>query len=165
MRLVSAVLLYRGLRGRRKRRQRHNRQRLTEQPLNIPQQRPLIGRYERNCSPTSTGPRGAADSVNVVFRDVGQFVVDDVRQLFDIETTSGNLSRNQGHDFIRLEVRESAHTRCLTLVAVNGSRGNSASLQLLREAVCSVLRAGEHQDLVPVVLPDQVRQQMALLVL
>jgi hypothetical protein len=129
---VSAVLLHRGLGRRRKRRQRLNWQRATEQPLNIPQQRPLIGRYERNRSPSTAGTRSAADSVNVVFRNIGQFVVDDVRQLFDVETASGHFSRNQGHDLVRFEVRQGANPCCLTLIAVNGSRANSASLQLLR---------------------------------
>ncbi len=103
--------------------------------------------------------------MNVVLRHVGQLVVDDVRQLFDIESARRDFRSDQSNDLVVLEVGQRPYAGTLTLVAVNGGRADAAAFQLLREAVRAVLGAGEHQHLVPVPLFDQMRQQMPLVLL
>jgi hypothetical protein len=88
-----------------------------------------------------------------------------VGQLLDIESPRGDFGRHQRRDLVLLEIRERTHAGALTLVAVNGSRQDATAFQLLGQAVGTVLGTRKHQHLMPVTLIDQVRQQMALLLL
>src|SRR5690349_21280625 len=62
---------------------------LAGQALDGGQQRPVVRAYQRDCLTRRAGTAGAADAVHVVFGDVGQIVIDDVRQLFDVEAARG----------------------------------------------------------------------------
>src|SRR3989344_8704616 len=63
---------------------------------------------------------GAADAVDVVVVSGRQVVVDDARNVGDVETAGGHVGRHQHFDAFLLEVGESAQTGALVLVAVNG---------------------------------------------
>ena len=64
------------------------------------------------------GTAGAANAVHVVFADVGDFVIDDMRQLVDVNATGCNVSGHQNTYIATLEPCQSLRTGCLTLVAV-----------------------------------------------
>ena len=101
--------------------------------------------------------------MDVVLRHIGQFVVDHLRQLLDIEPARGNLGGHQCGDLSALEHVERFHARRLALVAVDGRRLNAGPLQLLRQAIGAMLGAGEDQYLPPLAFLDQMHQQMTLL--
>src|SRR5690606_20987385 len=70
---------------------------------------------------TFTGTTGTANTVHIVFRHVGQFKVDHLRQLFDVQAAGGNVSGDQHAYFTGLEVSQGTGTGTLGLVAVNRS--------------------------------------------
>ena len=51
--------------------------------------------------PVEPARRGAADAVHVVLRHVRQLVVDDVRQLLDVEAARGDVGGDQRDDAVR----------------------------------------------------------------
>ena len=48
--------------------------------------------------------RRAADAMHIVFRDVRELVVDDVRQLLDVEAARRDFGRHQRRDAVFLEI-------------------------------------------------------------
>ena len=102
--------------------------------------------------------------MHVIFGHIGQLKVHHVRQLVDVDAARGNVGRHQHLQFASLELAQGTGAGTLALVAVDGHGGDAFLLQELHQAVGAVLHAREHQHLVPVVLLDQVRQQILLLV-
>ena len=105
------------------------------------------------------GAARAANAVNVVFTDVRDFVVDDVRQLVDVDAACGNVSRHQRTDVAVFKALQGLGAGGLALVAVQGHRGNPGFGQMLGHVVGAEFGAREHQHLAPVVLVDDVREQ------
>ena len=103
--------------------------------------------------------------MHIVFRYVGQFEIDHVRQLVDVQTARGNIGRDQHAQRVALEIGQRAGARVLALVAVDGGSGDALLVQLFGQPVGTVLGAGEYQHLGPFTLIDQVSQQVALLLL
>src|SRR5215831_337337 len=135
---------------------------MPQELLDVPQQRCLIRRYQRDRRSRVAGTRGAPDAMHVVLGNVGQLEVHHVRQLADVEATRGNLGRDEGRETVLPEVAQGAHARALALVAVDRGGGNPGALQLLREAVGGVLGTGEHQHLLPAAALDEVSEQVPL---
>ncbi len=63
--------------------------------------------------------------MDIVFRHIGQFVVDHLRQLLDIEPASRDLGGHQRGDLSALEHVQRFHPCRLALVAVDGRRLNA----------------------------------------
>src|SRR5580692_4419813 len=120
-----------------------------EYPFDVPQQPRFVARYQRDGFAGGAGPAGAADPVHVVFRHVGQFVVDDLRQLLDVEPASRHFGGYQGGDLSALEHVERLDPRGLALVAVDGRRLNARAFELLGQSIRAVLGAREDQHLPP----------------
>src|SRR5690606_10081092 len=64
----------------------------------------LVRGHQGNGFTTASGPAGAADAVYVVFFDIGQLEVDDMRQLVDIQAAGGDVGRHQDTNLVGLEV-------------------------------------------------------------
>ena len=103
--------------------------------------------------------------MHIVLRHVRQFVVHDVRELFNVEPTRGNLGRHQRRDLVVLEIGQRTHARTLALVAMDRGGADTVGFQLLRESVGPVLGTREDQHLVPVTVADEVREQVPLVIL
>ena len=97
--------------------------------------------------------------MNVVFADVGDFVVHDMWQFVDIDTACCNIGRHQGADVTTLETCQRLCARCLAFVAVQGHGVDAALSQVFGHIVGTKLGSGEHQHLAPVVFVDDVREQ------
>ena len=67
-----------------------------QQALDVAQQLVLVHADQRERFTGCRRAAGTADTVNVIFRHVRQLVVDDVRQLFDIQPTRRDIRRH--HD-------------------------------------------------------------------
>ncbi len=117
---------------------------------------------KRDGQPGRAGPAGPPDAMDVVGGDHRQLVVHDVRQLVDVEAARGDLGGDQDGRPAGLEVGQGAHALSLAAVAVDGRGADALALELLGEAVGTVLGAGEHERLVDDAGLDQVRQQLAL---
>ena len=90
-----------------------------EQALDIAQQLVFIDADQRYGMTFLTGSCRAPDTMHVVFRDVGQLVIDDVWQPIDVETARSDVGRDQHPDHAGLEIGERTGPRGLRLVAVN----------------------------------------------
>ena len=102
---------------------------------------------------------GAADAVHIVFADVGDFVVDDVRQLIDIDTARGDVGSDQGAHITAFETGQRLRARRLAFITVQGHGADAILFQKLGHVIGTELGAREHQHLAPVLLVDDVRQQ------
>ncbi len=142
-----------------------HRNRLLEQLFDFVEQSFLVGGDEGDGEPGRAGASGASDAVDVVLGHVRQLVVDDQRQVVDVESARGDVGRDQHLQLAFLERVERLHPRDLALVAVDRRRGQAIALELAREARGAVLGAHEAQHLVQVAGLHQVHEQRALGVL
>jgi hypothetical protein len=58
--------------------------------------------------------------MHVIFRDVGQLEVHDLRQLINIETASGDIGGDQHGNFALFKVIQGTGARSLAFIAMNG---------------------------------------------
>src|SRR5215468_8141744 len=135
---------------------------MPQELLDVPQQRCLIRRYQRDRRSRVAGTRGAPDTVHIVLGNVRQLEVHHVWQLADVEATRCNLRGDEGRDTVLPEVAQGTRARVLALVAVDRGGGNPGALQLLRQAVGGVLGTGEHQHLLPAAAFDEMPEQVPL---
>src|SRR5437879_13904766 len=64
-----------------------------ELALELKELRALFPKEKRGGYTAFTGAASAADAVNEIFRDVRQVIVDDVRDVLDVDTASGDVDR------------------------------------------------------------------------
>src|SRR5665213_1886162 len=126
----------------------------------------LLGRIdERNRFSARARAAGTADAMHVVFRNVRHFVIDDQRQVVDVEAARGDVGGDQHLQLAVLELLQSFEPRLLRLVAVDRRGGEAILLELAREPRRAMLGAHEAQHLPDVARLDDVHQQRALRVL
>jgi len=65
---------------------------------------PLVGANEGNRLAPGSGASRAPDAVDVVLGDVGEVEVDHVREQFDVEPPSGDVSGDKNPDPVCFEV-------------------------------------------------------------
>ena len=102
------------------------------------------------------------DAVHVVFGDVRDFVVDDVRQVIDVDAACCDVGGDQCADVTGLEARQRLRTGALALVAVQCHGGDAILGQVVGHVVGAELGACEHQNLAPVVVANDVQQHFLL---
>ncbi len=102
---------------------------------------------------------GAANAVHIVFADVGNVVIDHVRQVVDVNAACRNVGGHQGAHFATFEASQCLGAGRLAFVAVQGHGVDAVLAQKLGHVVGPELGAGEHQHLAPAVLVDDVHQQ------
>ena len=100
--------------------------------------------------------------MHVIFRYVGQFVVDHVGQLFDIEATGGNISGHKYTDLALFKVAKSPGACILGFVSVDRIGNQAVALELLADPVGSMLGTGKDQYLSPVVRANHVGEELQL---
>jgi len=79
----------------------------------------LIGADQGHGFTFGTGTGSAANAVHIIFRHIGQIVVDHMRQLVNVDTTGRNIGRYQ---YLQLAIFELVQHFCalgLTFVAVD----------------------------------------------
>ncbi len=119
----------------------------------------LVRRYQRSGFTTASGAAGAADAVHIVFLDIGQLEVDHMRQLVDVQAAGGDIGGHQDAHLVGLEVGQGLGAGILALVAVDRGSRQAVLLQVLGQAIGTVLGTGEDQHLLPGTLGDQVGEQ------
>src|SRR2546430_8597294 len=122
----------------------------------------LLGANERDRLTARSGPTGATDAMNVIFRHAGELEIHDVRQVFDIKPARGDVGRHQHADLSRLEIGERLEAFRLALVAVDGGGMNAVAVELVCEPIGADARRSEDQYLTQIARLHQVREQLAL---
>ena len=92
-------------------------------------------------------PAGPADAVDIVLVAVRHAVVDDMGDVFDIDTTGSDVGRDQDFDLVRLELIEGALALALALAAVDGVGIEAASDEFVAEAFDAALGLVEDDSL------------------
>src|SRR4051812_28170975 len=115
-----------------------------------------LGADQGDHRAVGTGATGAARAVDVVLLVRGRVEVDDAADGIDVDAAGGDVGGDERLCLTAREVRERTLALALAAVAVDGDGGDAGSMELLREPVGAVLRAGEH-DGWPVTLDDARR--------
>src|SRR5579859_7811941 len=113
--------------------------------LELKELRALFPKEKRGGGAALTGAAGAADTMDKVFGDVGQIVVDDVRDVLDVDAASGNVSGHEHAILPALEPREGGSTLRLRAVAVNHGGVDALTVQVLGDAFGAALGARENK--------------------
>ena len=143
----------------------HHRHGAAHQLLNVAEQGLLPKVAEGDGSPLPARPAGAADAVDVGLRHLGEVVVEHVGELLDVQPPGGDVGGHQALDLPGLEVGQGLLPGGLALVAVDGGGGNTRLGQIPGHLVGPVLGAGEHQGVFHIQLPEQMGEQLGLVVL
>ena len=94
--------------------------------------------------------------MDIVLGYVGQFEIDDLWQLVDVQAARGNVCRHEDRDLALLEAFEGAGTSGLALVSMDGRSRESVLDEFFGESVGAMLGSGEHQHLVPPAFANDV---------
>jgi hypothetical protein len=96
---------------------------------------------------------------------VGQVIIEDMRDVVNIETARRDIGGNQHFDLVGAETPEHAFTRVLVEVAVNGFGREAAHHQFIGEGGGLGAGAGEDQRAMDRFDLEDTRQGIGLLVL
>jgi hypothetical protein len=108
-----------------------------------------------------TGARRSPDAVNIVFGNVRQLEVDDVRYTFHIDPSRGNVGRDEDPPVAGAKAGECTLALGLRLVSMNGDRLHTGRAQMPHDPVRTVLCAGEHEHAFKCRITQQCRQRIA----
>ena len=133
-----------------------------DQPLDVAQERRFLVIAERDRYALGAGARGAADAVDVAFRNVRQIVIDHVADAVHVDAAGGDVGGDQDAQGPGTEVGEHALALVLRLVAVDRLGGVSGVLQAAHHLVGAVLGAREHQYALDRFALEQLDQQRRL---
>src|SRR6185312_13636508 len=116
-----------------------DRERPARQPLDIAQQRPLLGAAKGERDAGAAGTRGAADAVDVALRHVRQVEIDDMGNAIDVDAAGGDIGVDQHAHPAVAEALERPLPRILRLVAVDRRGFDAAAGEIVGNAVGAVL--------------------------
>ena len=122
------------------------------------------GTSQRQGNAQFAGASGTAGTVHVIFRDMRQFVVDDIGQVINVETAGGDVGRDQNGDAAFLESFQGFDAVELALVAMNGIGVDAGALQFTCQPGASLFGTDENDALADVAGFEQFDQQTALAV-
>src|SRR5262245_46723955 len=122
-----------------------DRDRAPDQALDVPYEFAFLGGTQGDRDPGRTGARRAADAVHVGLGHVRDLVVDDVRDVVDVDAAGRDVGRHQHADPAGAEAAHALLTVRLRLVPVDGLGGDAVLHESARHAVAAALRAGEDQ--------------------
>ena len=112
--------------------------------LDILEERTLIGCTQGNRPTFTARTRGAPDAVDILFRHVGQLVIEHMAHGRNVQAARGDVGGHQHAQFTGTERRKCLCALRLAAVAMDGARINLVRCQLAYDAVRAVLGAGEH---------------------
>lgn len=117
---------------------------------------------ERSRNTSVTRTTGTTDTVNVVIDVGGKIVVDDVHDVWDIETTSGHGSGDHDRSAPLTESVKRGFTFALGTIAVNGSSGEVVREQEVGQHVRHTLRLNENEGETRVLGAEKIKKDGTL---
>jgi hypothetical protein len=99
--------------------------------------------------------------VNIVFGNVRQLEVDDVRYAFHIDPARGNVGSDEDPAAAGAKSGERTLALGLRLVSMNGDSLDTGRAQMSHNPVRTVLCAGEHEHAFKCRITQQCRQSVA----
>ena len=117
---------------------------------------------ERDGHTRRPGPASTADAVQVGLLVVGALVVDDVRDVVDVDAARGDVGGHEDIDLAGAEGAQGLLTGSLAEVAVDGADREPPLGELVACLLGAALRAGEHHDELAVLGLQDAGQQLDL---
>ena len=145
--------------------QDHARDRLAEEALDGRQVLRLLGRHQREGVAQRVDAARATDAVHVVLGRVRHVVVDDVRDVGDVDAARGDVGRHQHLHLAAAQVGQRALALSLRAVAVQRRDRVAEAIELAGQAVGAVLGAREHDHAAHAGHAQQLVEQRRLQVL
>src|SRR5665647_1620507 len=133
-----------------------------DQPFDIAQEGAFLVIAERDRHAIGAGARGAADAVDVAFRDVRQIVIEHVADAVDVDAAGGNVGGDQSAQLAVTEGGEHALALVLRLVAVDRLGAEAGLLQMADALVGAMLGAGKHQHAIGGLGLERLDQKVVL---
>ena len=130
-----------------------------EQFFDIRQVLHFIRAHQRDRLARRTGTAGATDAVDVIFRCIGQFIVNHKRQLINIEAARGDFGGNQDFHFALFEFIERLGAFKLRTITVDGGGGKAVADQFAGKVIGIDFAACKNQHLLHIAGFNQVCQQ------
>ena len=115
---------------------------------------------QRDCYAGRTSARRSADTVNIVFGNVRQLEIDDVRYAFHIYPPRGNVGSDEDPAAAGAKAGECPLALGLRFVSMNGDRLDTGRAQMSHDPVRTVLCAGEHEHAFKCRITQQCRQSI-----
>ncbi len=91
-------------------------------------------------------PRCTANPVNILLGHIGYFIVENMGDTFNINTTGSNIGRNENFDSAVPKSGQCTLALTLGFIAMYGHGGNAHFGKTFYHAVGTVFRAREHQS-------------------
>ncbi len=104
-------------------RQFHTAKLLLSRILNGMKQALFARRYKQDCCTTATSATGTADTVHIGLGIVGNIVVQNMANAYNVDTTSGYISGNNNIEFAIFQALNSAFAQLLIHVAIQSGGG------------------------------------------
>ena len=118
--------------------------------------------HQRQCHAGGAGTAGTADAVHVVLGRMRQIVVDDGRQLGNVQATGRHVGGHQHLDLAGLEAVQRLQALLLGLVAVDGLGQEAFLLQMAGQTAGTDLGVGEDDDLFDAALTNERPHRVTL---
>jgi len=108
------------------------------------------------------GPGSATDAVHVGLRFVRDIKVDDVADVLDVDTASGDVGRHEHAKLPRPKRLEGVHALTLAAVPVDDARLNPAAIELAAEVIGPVFGSREDEDARHRLVLQEVEEEVRL---
>src|SRR5690606_14847049 len=113
--------------------------------LNAAQHVPLARRHEQDGNTGSAGPASTTDTVHIGFGVIGNIVVYDMADPLYVDTTGGNVGRDNNVQLAVLKPINRPLTQLLVHIAVKGGSGKAPRFQFFGQ-LCSRLFGSSEYD-------------------
>jgi hypothetical protein len=121
------------------------RNRLPGQTLDVPKLLAFIQIAKRDGDPLGPGACRATYAMDIAFRHVREFIIDDVRYQIDVNAARGNVGRNQRPDSRGAKGRERLLALRLALVAMDSGDADAGGDKMIGDTIGPAFGAREHQ--------------------
>ena len=135
--------------------------RMPQQSLDGLQRPEVFRRHETRGRPDGFHPRRAADSMHIVFRNIGQVIVDHMTDIGDIEPSGRDIRGHQNPESPPTKSFERVSPLGQTPASMQHRHSMSAPIQGFSQPVGTVFRSGKHQHGFPFFL-KQREQELCL---
>jgi hypothetical protein len=125
----------------------------------------LISRDKRNRVTCGSRPAGAADAMNIVFRNYGHIEINDVRNSLDIYAACSDIGRYHNLEFVLFKAIHCPAALALSSAGVYRDRFNACPLEAMINPVGAVLCTGKNKDAVHPAFLEHVQQDIHFLFL
>ena len=109
-----------------------------------------------------TRSAGSADTVHIIFRFCRHVIVDDMRQIANIQSARRNIRCNEHANLAFLEAVECVLSVNLRFIAVNRTCADMGAVQIMRHSIAARLGAHKYQRAVQLRITQRVQQQLFL---